>query len=216
MADSVNLAEDPARLGERLDVARAELDTARARVKTLEDEVRDLEERTIAAQSAAALAHGGTEGIFRWWTERRRGDDRRHAWTAMRAWMQSVHPALAWVDSQPGKEPVNINWWVERTPTPEEAVAVARELDHIGAAVRTARSQDVPLSGLRVRVMPPRTGPLRFGDHPQPCLVLRLQPHGWDLATPAERPVTLGTCQGSPLPLLEQALGAALSVAADV
>ncbi|WP_030230520.1 hypothetical protein [Streptomyces sp. NRRL S-350] len=211
----MSLTEDPARLGAQLDVAQAELDIARTRVKTLEREVRDLEERTIAAQSAAAQAHGGTEGLLRWWTERRRGDDQRHAWTAMRAWMQSVHPALAWPDTKPGNEPVNINWWVERTPTLEEVAAVARELDHIGAAVRTARSQEVPLAGLRVLVMPPRTGPMRFGDHPQPCLVVRLQPHGWDLATPTERPVTLGACQESALPLLEQALRAALSVAAD-
>ncbi|MFD3664588.1 hypothetical protein ACFWVF_29010 [Streptomyces sp. NPDC058659] len=215
MAGSANL-EDPARLGEQLNAKRADLETTRGRVTTLEREVTDLEERIVAAQSAAALACGGTEGVLRWWTERRRGRDEHHARTAMCAWMQSVHPSLSWPDFRPGKDPVNIDWRVERSSTPEETAAVARELGRIGAAVRAVRSQDVPLAGLHVLVMAPRTGPMRFGDQfPKPCLVVRLQPHGWDLVTPSERPLTLGSCQEDFLPLLEQARVAALGIAAD-
>ncbi|MFB7865544.1 MULTISPECIES: hypothetical protein [Streptomyces] len=216
MAGSTDPTDDPVRLGERLATARAELETARGRVTALEREVTALEERIVAAQSAAALARGGTEGVLRWWSERGRGRDEDHKRTAMRAWMQSVHPSLSWPDFRPGKGPVNINWRVERSSTPEETAAVARELDRIGAAVRAVRSQDVPLAGLHVLVIAPRTGPMRFGDQfPKPCLVVRLQPHGWDLVTPSERPLTLGASQEDFLPLLEQARVAALSLAAD-
>ncbi|WP_327378728.1 hypothetical protein OG393_32960 (plasmid) [Streptomyces sp. NBC_01216] len=216
MAGPTGTIDDPVRLGERLATARAELETVRGRVTALEREVTDLEERVVAAQSAAALAAGGAEGVLGWWSERGRGRDERHARTAMGAWMQSVHPSLSWPDFRPGKDPVNIGWRVERSSTPEETAAVARELDRIGAAVRAVRSQGVPLAGLHVLVMAPRTGPMRFGDQfPKPCLVVRLQPHGWDLVTPSERPLTLGTCQEDFLPLLEQALVAALGLAAD-
>ncbi|GAA2970102.1 hypothetical protein GCM10010519_01590 [Streptomyces lactacystinicus] len=216
MAGSTDPTDDPVRLGERLATARAELETARGRVTALEREVTALEERIVAAQSAAALARGGTEGVLRWWSERGRGRDEGHKRTAMRAWMQSMHPSLSWPDFRPGKGPVNINWRVERSSTPEETAAVARELDRIGAAVRAVRSQDVPLAGLHVLVIAPRTGPMRFGDQfPKPCLVVRLQPHGWDLVTPSERPLTLGASQEDFRPLLEQARVAALSLSAD-
>ncbi|MFE9424339.1 hypothetical protein ACFYNO_15375 [Kitasatospora sp. NPDC006697] len=216
MAGSTDPTEDPVRLGEQLATARVELEAARGRVTALEREVTDLEERIVVAQSAAALAHGGTEGVLHWWSVRGRGRDEAHKRTAMCAWMRSVHPSLSWPDFRPGKDPVNIEWRVERSSTPEETAAVARELDCIGAAVRAVRSQDVPLAGLHVLVIAPRTGPMRFGDQfPKPSLVVRLQPHGWDLVTPSERPLTLGTCQEDFLPLLEQARVAALSLAAD-
>ncbi|MEU8759452.1 hypothetical protein [Streptomyces sp. NPDC048659] len=216
MAGSTGPTDDPVHLGEQLATVRAELESARGRVTTLEREVTDLEERIVAAQSAATLVRGGAEGILRWWTERGRGRDARHARTAMGVWMQSVHPSLSWPDFRPGKDPANIEWRVERSPTPEETAAVARELDRLGAAVRAVRSQDVPLAGLHVLVIAPRTGPMRFGDQfPKPCLVVRLQPHGWDLVTPSERPLTLGTCQEDFPPLLEQARVAALGLAAD-